>query len=159
MRKNVSWGIMFCLCLVLVLPNFVNAKSFKNHLNKIGDYLNHAKYGRLVNKYAKSRNAGYLIGTFMSEGHYYSRSILKTEIKQIDYLVLQKRILTEKQWDSYFTSVKAKKRGVIIARKIPTNSVFPQAVVFQVIKKNNGAVTLKGYLETYISALQNSGLY
>ncbi|MFA6296441.1 MAG: hypothetical protein WC663_03745 [Patescibacteria group bacterium] len=158
MKKIILSSIIFCLCFAFGSINFADAKMFKDHLNSIGNYLNHAKYGQLVDTYAKSRSTGYLIGTFLSEGHYYSKSILKTEIKQTDYLVLQKKTLTASQWNSYFTSVNARKRGIVIARKVPTCSIYPQAVVFQVVKKNNGVVTLKGYLETYISTLHESGL-
>jgi len=157
MKKIVFSSIMFCL--FFVTTNYADARTFKNHLNRIGDYLNQARYSRLVDNYANSRSTGYLIGTFMSEGHYYPKSILKTEIKQTDYLVLQKKILTKDQWNSYFTNVNVQKRGIVIARKVPTCSVYPQAAVFQVVKKNNGVVTLKGYLETYISTLQHFGLY
>ncbi len=158
MKKIVFSSIMFCLCFVLVSPNFADAKTFKNHLNMIGNYLNQARYGQLVNSYANSRNTGYLIGTFMSEGHYYPKSILKNEIKQTDYLVLQKKILTKDQWNNYFTKVKARKRGIVITQKVPTSSLSPEAVIFQVIKKNNGIVTLRGYLESQVETLEFFGL-
>lgn len=159
MKKIVLSSILFCLCFVFGSINFADAKMFKDHLNTIGNYLNHARYGQLIDNYAKSKSTGYLIGTFMSEGHYYPKSILKYEIMQNDYLVLQKRVLTKEQWNNYFNVYKARKRGIIITQKIPTSFSSPDAVVFQVIKKNNGVVTLKGLLETNISILHESGLY
>lgn len=158
MKKIILGWVIFGLGICFILPQIVEAKGFKNRLNSIADYLEEGRYSKVIKKYAKPSD-GYLIGTFLGEGKYYPKSIFNSYIRRIDYQILQKRVLTKDEWNEYFTKVKAKKRGIIITQKVPTCNLNPQAVIWQVIKKKNKPVRLKGYLETYVLTMRQFGLY
>ena len=159
MKKIILSGVFCVLCFVLVSPGLAEAKTFKYQVGKISKGLENGKIDKVVDRFTR-KSSGYLIGTFQSEGKNYSRKQFRSTLKAYGYEVLERRQLTKREWNTYFNKTKAKKRAVIMAKKVPCGCVLnPNMVVIQIKRNKHGKARMIGYLSSTLYTLRAAGLY